>query len=130
MKFKFESSRKENYKSTQDSKKEKERKLDKLQFPFGKPWTDDLIANLVAGFVNGLAALPNLHKIKFLEWRIKSAGKKLENLYAKDQAEAINLNKTYNDLLVEAAQTGDDSKVKAFETEKLGMKENETEVAA
>ncbi|MFZ2149711.1 MAG: hypothetical protein WAV15_00955 [Minisyncoccia bacterium] len=130
MKFNFESTRRGKYESTEKKLQEDIKEEHKLSYPLGITQTDNILINVSEAIANGLASLPSLPKIKFLEWRIKSAEKKLNKIAEKDQAEAIKLNEKYKDLLMEAAKSGDETKVKAFEKDKLGMQEVEMENAA
>ena len=113
--------RREEYQATREQLGAQEKKKDKLEAPFGHLATDDLLGNMFHETLNAVASLPDTPKIKYLELKIKLAQRKLESIYAKDQQEAINLNKKYDALVKEAAKSGDDTKVTAFEKEKLGM---------
>ncbi len=110
------------FENMSNNTRKKQKKVDELKHPFGeRNEFGSEGAEDMREIGNAIFSIPSLLKIRWLEGRIRAGKNKLEKIYAQSQEEAIKLNQQYDSLIEEAAASGDDAKIKAFETKELGM---------
>lgn len=103
-------------------KQDKEEK-GKLDSPLGNLKTDGLFSNILHETLNSVLSIPNIPRSKFLQWKIERAKKKLQEM---DEKDAVKVAKEYGSLVEEAAKSGDDTKMDAFE-KKVGIDDGSLE---